>query len=109
MEIRNYNPHLHIRLNDLKDLAGLTDSQIGLIVRFISHSVEEGERWFVPPECENVYNNIMKSVLPSMDSYERFLIENLGYTRRQISKYHEKCKERHHEELRKELADIHVQ
>lgn len=103
MEIRNYNPHLQIRLNDLKDLAGLTDSQIGLIVRFISYSVEEGERWFVPPSCENVYNNIMKSIIPSMDSYERYLIDKVGYTRRQIDNHHKECKERHHKEYHNEM------
>lgn len=88
-KIKNYNPALGIRLNDLKMLLGLTSYQASNVVEAVFNSVEGDTTYsFGSQQSQFVYDMIMRSVNDSIESYDRYLIEKLGYTREDIEEYH---------------------
>lgn len=88
-KIRNYNPNLGLRLNDLKMLLGLSYYQANNVIDAVCKSVEGDCTYtFGNQQSQFVYDLMMKSVNNNVESYDRYLIEKLGYTREDIEQYH---------------------
>lgn len=94
-KIKNYNPNLGFRLNDLKMLFGLSNYQIVDVLKAICNSVDGDTTYsFNISQCQIVYNLLMRNITDNVESYDRYLIEKLGYTRDEIEEYHDKENER---------------
>ena len=91
-KIKNYNPDLGLTLNDLRMLMVLYDEDdynlVADIVDAVIQSVEEGTTFTFPYNPKQVvYDVLMEKVAPTVEDYERQLLEQ-GYTQEDIVEYH---------------------
>ena len=102
-KIKNYNPILGIRLNDLKMLTAMSNKHIAVVLSAIRDSVYEDSVFVFPrSQSQYVYDTLMRTVSDSIETYDKYLIEDLGYTRDDINEYHrEEYEKRNKEEKQK--------
>lgn len=94
-EIKNYNPMLSIKLNDLKMLLHLSEEGKIRVLDSVIISAETNEfHSTLRPgdedidDVEYISQNIISTISNSVKSYDEFLINTLGYTEEDIDEFH---------------------